>query len=384
MSSLITLYDKGNIAELVWPDTEDGQYARRYLMPLVQHSVSDYFQNVQTKLMILALDHLIIPITINDKEYTNSYVCSPFTHYVSYAKEELYLVQNRLAKLMLPIVLDGLGLLLKLSRINRVVHVNNWLVSTNLYPNLTADQINRIIDFIKLRFPQHAIVFRSLNQTLNSTILAACNKLGSKKVPSRKIYFLSPSDATYANAKSRWLVKRDYALLAKKGYQVIPAHELKESDIPRILQLYNALYLDKYSYHNPQFTEAFMQLALQEKILQLYVLRKHNQIDAVLGFFIRNGAMTTPLFGYDTSLPQELGLYRMLSAVLLSIAEQKQILLHESSGAAQFKRNRGARGDIEYSIVFDSHLPLHRRWSWSFLEKLLTKFGIPLLEKYKL
>jgi hypothetical protein len=384
MSPLVTLYDRNNIDELPWPNTEDGQYAKRFLLPMVQQSVPDFIQNAQTQLMVLTVDEHIIPITINETEYTNSYVCSPFTHYVSYAKEELVLLQSRLAEFTLPAILNGLGLLLKSSRINRVVHVNNWLVSTNLYPSLTAAQIKQIINILKLRFPQHAIVFRSLNQTLNPTILEACTKLGCKKVPSRKIYFLSPSDPSYTNAKSRWLVKRDYALLAKNGYRVIPAHEIKESDIPRILQLYHALYLDKYSFHNPQITEAFLRLALQENILQLYVLCKNNQIDAVLGFFTRNGAMTTPLFGYDTSLPQELGLYRMLSAVLLSIAEKNQILLHESSGAAQFKRNRGARGDIEYSVVYDRHLPLYRRWSWSFLEKILTAFGVPLLEKYKL
>jgi hypothetical protein len=384
MSSHITLYDRNNIDELPWPNTEDGQYAMRFLLPMVQQSVSHLIKNAQTELMVLTMDEHVIPITINEKEYANTYVCSPYTHYISYAKEELILLESRFAERILRVILNGLGLLLKLSRINQVVHINNWLVSTNLYPTLTAAQIKKIINYIKLRFPQHAIVFRSINQTLNSNILEACTNLDCKKVLSRKIYFLSPSDPAYTNAKARWLVKRDYALLAKKGYRIVPAQDIKESDLPRILQLYNALYLDKYSYHNPQLTEAFLRLALEDNILQLYVLRNDKQIDAVLGFFVRNGAMTTPLFGYDTSLPQELGLYRMLSAVLLSIAEQKQILLHESSGAAQFKRNRGARGDIEYSVVYDRHLPLYRRWSWSFLEKILTKFGVPLLEKYKL
>ncbi|WP_374016341.1 hypothetical protein ABU162_18735 [Paenibacillus thiaminolyticus] len=73
--------------------------------------------------------------------------------------------------------------------------------------------------------------------------------------------------------------------------------------------------------------------------------------------FCRDGVMTTMLFGYDTALPQELGLYRMLSAALLELARENGDLLHESSGAAQFKRNRGARADIGYSAVFCDHLP---------------------------
>lgn len=94
--------------------------------------------------------------------------------------------------------------------------------------------------------------------------------------------------------------------------------------------------------------------------------------------------MTTPLFGYDTSLPQQLGLYRMLSARLIEIACERRVLLHESSGAAQFKRNRGAEAEIEYTAVQVGHLPLRRRLPWTALADLLTKIGVPLLRKYKL
>lgn len=104
----------------------------------------------------------------------------------------------------------------------------------------------------------------------------------------------------------------------------------------------------------------------------------------MLGFFCRDGVMTTPLFGYDTALPQELGLYRMLSAALLKLARENGHLLHESSGAAQFKRNRGARADIEYSAVFCAHLPRGTQLAWRSLAGLLTRVGIPVMRKYKL
>ncbi|WP_332310230.1 hypothetical protein [Paenibacillus sp. P22] len=74
----------------------------------------------------------------------------------------------------------------------------------------------------------------------------------------------------------------------------------------------------------------------------------------------------------------------MLSAVLIRTAGSSGHLLHESSGAAQFKRNRGAVSDIEYSAVYDAHLPWHRRAGWSFLHLVLNRIGIPLLRKYKL
>jgi hypothetical protein len=197
---------------------------------------------------------------------------------------------------------------------------------------------------------------------------------------------LNPSDKTSTNAKARWLVKRDFTLLESNGYEVIPHQKLSAADLPRLVQLYRALYLEKYSFYNPQFGERFFELAWKEKLLHFHALRHSatGRIDAVLGYFCRNGIMTTPVFGYDTSLPQKTGLYRMLSAVLLDIAKENGHLLHESSGAAEFKRNRGAVSEIEYSGVYDAHLPAYRRAGWSLLQHILNRYGVPLMKKFKL
>ena len=93
--------------------------------------------------------------------------------------------------------------------------------------------------------------------------------------------------------------------------------------------------------------------------------------------------MTTPVFGYDTAVPQEIGLYRMLSAVLLRQSAEEGCLLHESAGAAQFKRNRGATAEIEYSAVYDRHLPFYRRMGWAMLSPLLNRVGVPIMKKHK-
>ena len=353
-------------------------------MPFLRNRSVDYIHNVDTELYILHVDNHILPITVNVSEYENSYVCSPYTHYVSYAQQELTMLQSPAIEWFLSIALSGVGLLLKSAKANKVVHVNNWLLSTNLYPLLSKQQIADIIPFLAQRFPDHYIVFRSLDNELNPLAIEAHRQIGSRLIPSRQIYFLKPSDPNRTNSKARWLVKRDYGLLAKHGYEVIDHMHLTQEDISRILQLYNALYLEKYSYYNPQFTERFLKLVLDEKILELYALKKDGQIDAVLGFFCRSGVMTTPLFGYDTSAPQQLGLYRMLSSVLLNIAENNGLLLHESSGAAEFKRNRGAVSAIEYSAVYDKHLSWWRQICWSLLGAILNGIGVPLLKKKKL
>lgn len=289
-----------------------------------------------------------------------------------------------MAKRNLSVLIDGFGIFCKLCRMNCAVHVNNWLLSTNLYPDLRAQDVAALIDFLKERFPQHTIIFRSLNNYSNKSLLGALKNDGCKLVPSRQIYLVHPANLTSLSSKARWLLKRDYALLKKHGYAVVDAEAMTDEDVPRIVELYNALYLQKYSLCNPMFNDHFIRLALLQKTFHLVAIKKSGQIDAILGYFCCNGIMTTPLFGYDTTLPLEIGLYRMLSTVLFNIARENSHLLNESSGAAQFKRNRGAFGAIEYSAVYDRHLPWYRRLCWTVLAVLLATIGIPLMQRYKL
>jgi hypothetical protein len=403
----VQLYDRTTVDQIDWPDTADGRYARAYLEPLLREGTQPYIRNVDTTVLVAQIDQTLLPLTVNESEYDNSYVCSPYTHYIRYAKHELALLRKPMLERGLSVLLNILGRLMQKSQINRVVHINNWLLSTNLFPELSGDQMVAVLQVVRERFPKHAVIVRSLCSSLHPELLTALKAEGCKLVPSRQIYLYGQGGTNsetddikgeagrtkpaievqgkpFGNAKSRWLLKRDYALLAKNGYAFVPAAEMTEADIPRIVELYNMLYLDKYSEDNPQFTERYISLAIKEGNLSVYGLRKNNRLDAVMGYYCRNGMMTTPLFGYDTSLPQSLGLYRMLSACLLRQSAENGHLLHESAGAAEFKRNRGAQADMEYSAVYDRHLPFGRRWCWSFLDMALNRFGVPLMRKHKL
>ena len=88
-------------------------------------------------------------------------------------------------------------------------------------------------------------------------------------------------------------------IIKKHGYTVVDAEAITDEDVLRIVELYNALYLQKYSLCNPMFNEHFIKLALLQKNLHLVAIKKGRQIDAILGYFCCNGVMTTPLFGYD-------------------------------------------------------------------------------------
>ncbi len=378
----IQLYNKDVLPDLQWPQTPDAEYARSYLTPMIQDGVSPYIVNCDTEMMVLAVDDLVLPVTINHAEYENSYVCSPYTHYIRYAAEELRNLENPIMRHNLYATLAGMGAVMRAGRLNKVVHVNNWLLSTNLYPPMTLEQIQTITHFLCERFPDHAIVFRSINSHVSHNHVPHFENTGYRMIASRQVYVLDTTDP--AKFQSRQF-RQDYKLWKKSDYKVVDGDQLSESDAKRIVELYTLLYLDKYSMLNPQFTSKFIVLAMKNKLLNIKVLvNTAGRIDAVLGTFIRNGVMTTPLYGYDTRLPVKLGLYRMLSTILTTEARSRQVLLNRSSGAAQFKRLRSADPAIEYSAVFDEHLPRLRRIPWIGLEQLINRVGKTLLEKYEL
>jgi len=91
--------------------------------------------------------------------------------------------------------------------------------------------------------------------------------------------------------------------------------------------------------------------------------------------------MTTPLFGYDLSIPQELGLYRILSLKLIEEATNRELVLHQSSGAGQFKKCRGGVPVIEYNAVYIRHLSLFRRIVWKTVKIISNKIAMPMIIK---
>src|SRR5258708_4716942 len=163
---------------------------------------------------------------------------------------------------------------------------------------------------------------------------------------------------------------------------VMEGAALPPADAARVLELYNGLYLNKYSRYNPIFTLDFIQLALAERLLHVKALARDGHIDAVLGYVARRGLITAPLFGYDMRLPKEAGLYRQLSTLISLEAQARGDTLHLSAGVGPFKRIRGGLPAIEYNAVYDSHLPAWRRQPWALLQAVADQLAIPVFQKY--
>ncbi|RJP55989.1 MAG: GNAT family N-acetyltransferase [Anaerolineaceae bacterium] len=376
------LFTRENIHTLQFPATDDGDYARRYLLPLMEDPQT-YIRNVHnTQLMAVKVGETIIPITVSDFHPQNTYTVSPYSHYVSYgAFEEVKHLNNPLAEVAVKLVMTPVSWYFRYAELDKVVFVNNYLLSTNLYPSVipkgdaASDQLSALSKALIKWFPDRAIVFRSVDQKKNPHIYQTLEGLGYDLVLSRQVWYMDP----VAALKTRQC-KEDLRVLKKNGYEVVNGKDLSDDELHRAVELYNLLYLQKYSFYNPQFTFEFLKLARDEDILHMYGLKKDGRLNGIMGFFVRNGAMTQPLFGYDTSLPLEEGLYRLLTLVTLQEGVKRGLLVHASGGVGKFKKVRGGESVTEYNAVYTKHLPKRRQLPWKLICQV-SKMAIPYFKK---
>lgn len=373
---MVQIFDESSASEIDFPTTPEGNYASRFLPPLFENGIQTYIENIEAQLLAIRVGDHLLPATVSEPQLDNCFVCSPTSFYGGFSKERVKTIQNPWLKAPLTPLVETLHRGLHFSHVDKIVYVNNWLLSTNLYPDLTASEIEEVRDALVERYPGHAIAFRSINQVENGNCYRSLRNAGFRMVACRPIYFV---DAKQDEHFSSRMFKSDEKILRNTEYSIETAETLQEEDFPRIIEIYRKLYLDKYSTINPRLTTEFIRLCKENGILDLRLFRKEGRIDGVLGFTSRHGVMTSPLFGYDTSLPKELGLYRMISALLSLEAKKQGVLLNMSSGAGSYKTLRRARPYIEFNAVYTKHLGKRRNLPWTFLQTLMNRVAQPLM-----
>ena len=363
-----------------WPTERNSE--RQFLTALLESPSRYFVGNVTTEMQVLRLGSLVFPLTINEANYSDSWVCSPYNATITYPLDELQQIENSILRRSVAGLIHLVAPLLKAAKINRVVGVNNGLLSTNLYPSWDGSGIEELTSRLQQRWPQHAIVFRSLNAVTNGTLITHLQRAGYLLLPSRQVYLCLDLHAAARKQNS----EIDQTLLTRKTeYRIVKGAELTSEDVPRIRELYDQLYLQKYSLHNPHFTDALIQLWQQTGLMKFIGLRNSNGIlDGIVGCLGMHETITTPLIGYDLTLPRKLGLYRMLTALVFQEARETGRILNLSAGAARFKRHRGGEAHIEYSAVYVAHLSLFQRSIWGALAGLLRHVGVRILQTYEL
>lgn len=376
ISPSIALYDSDNLE--LWADTHPEM---NYLKSLIQNGISPYIQNISAKYSALKLGKDIFPLLITTDNFQDSYVCSPYGNYISLGIEWLQTVKNRWLRQISHYGLKSLGYLIKKGRINSVIYFNHSLLSTDLQPNtLTESQIKTAVAFLKEKFPNHTIIFRSINAETGSDLKRCLKASGFKMLASRQIFLTDTKNPELLQTR---IIKSDLKLWREREYDVVSYENFSGEDEERALELYQLLAIRSHSEFNPQITKRFLQLANQHSSFQMKGLKKNGKIEGVVGYYVKENILHCCFFGYDKSNKQNSTLmYRLLSTLLLLEAAKNGNIFHQSAGASFFKSVRRAVGHIEYQALYSRHLPMKQKLVWHFLRLTMNTFAVPFMKKY--
>lgn len=357
----------------------DGSRAAQYMAGFAREGTSSLITNIASRPMVLRHGNHAFPVVVDDGGYGHSYVASPHSTYVLYAREEIDLIGMQRGRRTARATLSVIDRLLRAVRINRTVHLDHWLLATSLHGEWDGAGLPAIRAHLARRFPDHFLVLRSLDSWSCPDLLAAARDDGWILLPARQIWV---SDDLARDWRPRNNYGNDRRALARSGLAVEMLETIEADDAARIADLYRMLYVGRYSALNPIFTDRFVKLAHDTGLLRFRVAREAcGRIVAVAGMAVANNILTAPLVGYDTTRPPSDALYRIACFLFYDWAMEHGFSLHGSAGASDFKRNRGARGVIEYMAIHAQHLDPARRHVARMLAYLLEKIAVPKMQR---
>ena len=334
--------------------------------------------NLRARVGLIRADNSRVPVTFADAaDRPNCYLCCPSTAYIDYGIDETrHFTRQPALRLALTGLLRAAAPLVRATGLDHQAQVNNWLLATNPPP---PKGIVSAMQSLARQHPDRAILLRSVNDRLDAPLLAELRAAGGVLIPARQVWIWQPGQSPVPQNR-KW----DARLVADGRVAVEQGDSFSAADFDAAADLYGQLYLQKYTPLNPQYTPAFLRGMAQAGLMKLTGLRYGGVLVGVIGTVALGGMLTAPVVGYRTDLPQKLGLYRRLIALAMAEAAERDIAFNISAGAASFKRLRGAQPAIEYTAALVSHLPLKNRMATVALAGLLTRIGVPLLQRYAL
>ncbi|WP_353481020.1 GNAT family N-acetyltransferase [Haliscomenobacter sp.] len=386
MSTGFTLSDARNLNDFLDENPENAALIKALYLPLMVRGTNQLIQNVHAEVQLLSTGARVLGLVLPQKQAAfpdESYVASPYGQYVDYGRYETALELGKLRWLnfLANQVFDLLGKICRRAKFDQVVLIDNLLFSTNLYPRTIDYDLDALHQFLLKQFPDRALVFRSICPEVYPAWYEALKNLRYKAVFSRQVYLLRAHEGAHRLKRA---LEIDTRLANKQKH--LRWSELQvgeEVHLERILELYNQLYLEKYARLNPQYSLEFIQHLFTGGIIRIKALWHGEKIVAFTGYFTLDGVMINPLIGYDQAYPQKEGLYRLLTMETMLEAEKQGMLLNMSSGAAHFKRLRGAQAFLEFNLVYDRHLSFFRRLPWAMTRAIAVP-TIWLVRRYGL
>lgn len=352
--------------------------ARAFVDAFARNGSRTYISNLTTELLALEVDGALVPVTVNEAEYGQAFTCLPHSTYALYSKAELDVVDTGAARPFLVAAANGVGAVLRAAQVNRVVHVNNWMMSTNLHARWSDASIPAVRECLVERFPDHFIAVRSLTDWADRGLIGQLEGDGWRLIPSRQVFVMDDPHVEWSAHTNR---RKDLRRIELLDDEIIDLEVLAPGDAERISAIYQDLYIGKYTALNPAFTPDFIRMTHDARVIRYRGARdRSGVISAVVGAFDDGSVMCPQLVAYDQSRPRSQGLYRVAMAIAVMMACEAGLKLNWSAGAGTFKANRGGRPMIEYSAFYDRHLSKRRRLALAALDRAVPSFVVPFVQ----
>jgi hypothetical protein len=335
----------------------------RYLSELLRVGPARLTETRDLARLVLRFGDDFIPVVVNDGQESLCYLISPEVHYIRYMRDELSKIQGDRTARMVSAAVSAMGWIALPLGFNRLVSVNNWMLTTSQTVRLSEETLRDIAGYLSRRYPDFAVVFRGVDPRQAAT-KQAFESAGYELVLHRPV-FESNAESRDATPNRRFTIRRDRRLLREPPLQVEIDAVLRSGEEFAIARLYRQLYLEKHSRFNVRYTPEFFRVAHDAGLERLITVRITGEL---VGFgTIRNDGdrLICALVGYDTRLDQrKLPVYRAVLAACLETAIAEQRVMFLSTGNAAFKRRRGGIEWFEYEAVYQRHLRPHRRLPW--------------------
>ena len=339
--------------------------------PLVDRGIAWCAPNACADAAWLDVDGAPWRVSLTRPATRNCYVVSATGQYLDYARDEIRRLPSAMQRVASHAALQPLSPILR--KLDPILVLDALPVSTVLHRARPRGEWARAIDAARQRYPGVPVVVRSLDDITSGATLDAMRRLGLQLVPSRLVFHQDPRRDEFWRIRN---VRHDVALVAKSPLET---RALRIGDCDRIAELYWLLYGHKHSTLNPRFSQEWLAHGMKHGVLHGEGILYDGHLAAAYLSYCVEDVMTNPVFGYDTALPQQLGLYRRLSLLTMLSARARGHRIHASSGAPGFKSSRGGISTIEYHAVDLRGVRGMQRAAWMLLLRVAQTVAPSLL-----
>lgn len=308
-----------------------------------QEALRIWMHNAHAEVTWRGPEHIAITQAHTPRPRETSYITSLRSGWFDYAAEELR-ASNRLAAA----VVRALGWVACSMGLDRLLLVGNQPVSTHVWRDAELAALPDVCTALAAEYPRHFLGIRNLLPHVHGDLMAALKQQGFHALPARVIYEFDLREGMHKKSSH---AMRDRSALKKSGLCVRVLHELNNTDAARVRDLYKAIYIDKHSTLNAQYTAQFFSDVVNAQLMRCLCMRNvEGKLLAFAMLYQVGQTLTVPALGYDSQAGIE-GLYRLLFAAVLQHTETQRLLLNYSSGAGDFKRKRGGVPRLEYTLL---------------------------------